>query len=518
MKRAEVAQWQSNGFVNRRLWVRLPSSALSFLRRLSLSAIFCAFLPVAALAGFQPNFTAEGGVLLSSPAFHVEQISTGYRMYFSSANYFVMSATSTDGFTWGVESGVRISTQAGYYDASSITAMGMMYNPTDYPSYPYVAFYVGRDASGTYNILKATSADGLAWGKVSNFVLSYPSYVDSPRPYRYNTTNLKLYYTRDSVGSGVATDSRMYVLNSTDKGATFSMATETALLASATAFQLCVATVTATQMHMYYTAPASGETVPSQVYSLTSYNNGLAFLTDTGVRYSTSSASAAITGFTLARSTEAYRWRMYVDMQSVSVSSSSVYAALTLSPFIRSNSPTQVYQTSSSTTFTVSGEIFSDTISSIGLSNGTDTIPVASWTRDSGTQLTFVGNPFGTGTGDYTLTVTNSDGRQTTLSSAVNVDVEPGSVLVTDNLFRPRNGTSCRIDVTSYATGDTRIKVYTRTGRKVRTVYDGSSSPGTATYFWNGTNDDGATVASGLYLMVITAPKVEATEKVVVIK
>jgi len=488
------------------------------MRRLCLSALFFVALPAFALAGYQPNFTAESGVALSSPAFHVEQISTGYRMYFSSSNYYIMSATSTDGLSWGVESGVRISTQAGYYDASSITAMGMMYNPTDYPSYPYVAYYVGMDASGGYNILKATSADGLAWGKVSNFRLAYSSYVNSPRPYRYDSTHLKLYYTRDSVGSGVATDSRMYVINSTDHGNTFSMGTETALMASATAFHLCFSTPTATEMHLYYTAPASGETVASQVYSLTSYNKGLAFISDSGVRFSTSSASAAITGFTLARSTESYRWRMYVDMQPVAVSSSSVYTALTLAPFIRSNSPSQVYQTSSSTTFTISGEIFSDTISAVAFSNGSASIPVSSWTRDSDTQLTVVANPFGVSTGDYTLTVTNSDSRQGTLSVALNVDVEPGSVLLTDNLFRPNNGTRCRIDVTSYATGDTRIKVYTRTGRKVKTVYDGSSSPGTNTYYWDGTNDDGATVASGMYLVVITAPKVESMEKVVVIK
>lgn len=474
---------------------------------------------IPALAAVQPEFTEETGVRLSSPAFHIEQISTGYRMYFSSSDYFVMSATSTDGLAWGVESGVRISTQAGYYDASSITAFGMMYNPADYPSYPYVAYYVGIDIDGNYNLLRATSTDGLLWGKSSSVgvLMQQSSYINSPRPYRYDNTHLKLYYTRDSVGSGALTDSKMYVLNSIDHGKTFSG--ETSLLPSATAYSVCFSTTAPNKMHVYYTTPASGESVASIVKGLTSYNNGLAFVQDSGVGYSTSSAKAYITGCSVVRSTESYRWRMYPSMQTIGNGDRPyVHSLLTKSPYIQQVSPNGVYQTSNATTFTVTGEIFSDTISSFTFASGTSTMTVSSWTRDSDTQLSVVANPNGVSVGNYTATVINSDGYQFSLANAVNVDIAPGDVALTENLFRPLHGERCKIDMTVYGSGDAKIKVYTRTGRKVKTVCDGNITVGTTTYYWDGTNDNGETVASGLYLMVISGPRLDSTQKVVVIK
>ncbi len=89
---------------------------------------------------------------------------------------------------------------------------------------------------------------------------------------------------------------------------------------------------------------------------------------------------------------------------------------------------------------------------------------------------------------------------------------------ILDNLFRPAQGGKATISVALFDTGQLTARLYTVNGTLVSTLFDGVvSEPGT-TFTWNGTNGAGATVASGLYLLRVTGPKVRTTEKIVVIK
>lgn len=55
-------------------------------------------------------------------------------------------------------------------------------------------------------------------------------------------------------------------------------------------------------------------------------------------------------------------------------------------------------------------------------------------------------------------------------------------------------------------------------GRHVRTLVDGVQTPGTKSVRWDGTNDDGQVVASGVYFYRLQAPGFAATRKFVLSK
>lgn len=122
-------------------------------------------------------------------------------------------------------------------------------------------------------------------------------------------------------------------------------------------------------------------------------------------------------------------------------------------------------------------------------------------------------------TGAYTgITVGNIAG--TADSRTFDYYVMNGKKLVvpTDNVFRPLKGGKCKLDVTALRAGNVTIKAYTVNGAFVKTVFDGAAPAGVTTYSWAGDNANGATVASGLYLLHVAGPGVNSTEKVVVIK
>jgi flagellar hook assembly protein FlgD len=91
-------------------------------------------------------------------------------------------------------------------------------------------------------------------------------------------------------------------------------------------------------------------------------------------------------------------------------------------------------------------------------------------------------------------------------------------VTVTDNLFRPLKGGSCKLDVTALRAGNLTIKVYTATGALVKTLFDGPVAAGPATYNWAGDTAGGRVAASGVYIIQVRGPGVGKTLKVVLIK
>ncbi len=120
--------------------------------------------------------------------------------------------------------------------------------------------------------------------------------------------------------------------------------------------------------------------------------------------------------------------------------------------------------------------------------------------------------------GFWDLTVTNSDGTATTLANALNIDFAPGSVSLTGNLLRPRDGVPTSIRTTIFTSGRVTVRVYDSEGRPVRTIYEADQPAGAFTVTWDGKNAAGTAVPSGLYFVAVNGPKVNVKAKIVVIR
>jgi hypothetical protein len=179
-----------------------------------------------------------------------------------------------------------------------------------------------------------------------------------------------------------------------------------------------------------------------------------------------------------------------------------------------------VLRTAGATAFTVTGDNFSSgAVPTLLLSQGvTNIAPTGVVTRTDDQTLsvsfTLTGQPLGL----WDLKATNDNGYTGTLTNALKVDFAPGTVRLTDNLMRPRNGTQTRIDVMTFNAGHLAVKLYTLNGGLVKTLWDDSAPEGTTTLFWDGKTGLGRTVASGVYLLRTVGQKVSSSEKIVVIK
>jgi len=62
------------------------------------------------------------------------------------------------------------------------------------------------------------------------------------------------------------------------------------------------------------------------------------------------------------------------------------------------------------------------------------------------------------------------------------------------------------------------LRVFDVSGRVVRTLVDGHQAEGARSITWNGTNDRGQSVASGIYFYRMSAPGFTETKKMVLLR
>lgn len=476
--------------------------------------LFCALAAPAAAA---PSFDIQDGVRVSSADVHaVTPIPGGLRMYFSTAaHYGVFSASSTDGRVWTLEPGVRLSTGTGAYnfDAGSITAMGVYLDPA-LAGGPWRAYYVGVSTNG-HALLSAFSADGLTWTSDTDFGgLFGGARVYDAKPYFAGSDKVYLYYVRDGGPPHSADARRVYLMQSSDGGDTF--AGEALALPTTGAWRVDVSTLTSGTVRLYVSEPAVNTSTVARVLAADS-STGLSFSSDPVLVFSTDAARNEIEAFSVARSTDGFRWQLFLTSRLDQSATSYAYSALTSSPAVTSVTPAVVYNNDAATSFTVAGEVFDPAITAFTFT-GPAALTINSVTWVSDMELTVNATPTGAPLGRYTATASNPDGASGSRADALTVDYRPGYVGLTDNLFRPLTGARARVDATIFNPGVIKADVYTINGGLVRKLYNASAATGTTTFFWAGETDGGRTAASGLYLLHITGPKLEETSKIVLIK
>ncbi len=103
-------------------------------------------------------------------------------------------------------------------------------------------------------------------------------------------------------------------------------------------------------------------------------------------------------------------------------------------------------------------------------------------------------------------------------ATGIEANTIPTSFALHQNVPNPFNpATTIGYDVPPGG-GVVTIRVYDVAGRLVRTLIDESQAAGQKTVRWNGTNDTGTRVASGMYFYRMTAPGFTETRKMVLLQ
>ncbi|MBN2753388.1 MAG: hypothetical protein JXR81_00840 [Candidatus Goldbacteria bacterium] len=92
-------------------------------------------------------------------------------------------------------------------------------------------------------------------------------------------------------------------------------------------------------------------------------------------------------------------------------------------------------------------------------------------------------------------------------------------IKIFNNVIEPDKGERVTIMFNVYSGDNVKVKVYTRTGVLVATLFDGViTQVGTKELYWEGKNDNGNIINSGTYLITVETSHYKATEKVAVVR
>lgn len=480
------------------------------------AAAFACPAPASAVAS-GPVFTQEKTVLVSSMSVQsVVPFDGKFRMYLTSAPFWVLSATSTDQVNWSLEAGLRLSSvSAGSLSASSITAVGVVLTTNAVTLWRM--YFTAIDDQGLYRVLSATSADGLAWSKEPGTRLTNnlgSGFIGGLSPFQASNTALRLYYVADQNGTNVKSRFRVHSASSTDGGVTW--LPEGALLSSINAYAVSAATVTGGDNRLYYTIPLAGTTTAYQVLSAKA-SDGLSFTQEDGVRLSTDANASSFGGLVVLRSTESFRWRMFTDYRVEGTTQTFVSHALTRIPLVNTWTPPAVKKGEAGVAYSLTGEVFAPTCT-VGFTLGGSTFAATTVVGTNDVSRTGTLSAAGVYQGFYGAAVTNPDGMSGTLAGALEVQLPPGSVSVVDNLMRPLKGEKAKISVVIFEAGVVTLRLFTVDGGFVATVFQGTMPVGTTTVPWDGRTGSGNVVSSGVYLLSAKGPRLNEVTKIVVVK
>ena len=102
-------------------------------------------------------------------------------------------------------------------------------------------------------------------------------------------------------------------------------------------------------------------------------------------------------------------------------------------------------------------------------------------------------------------------------TSQTEVNLIPGSFALHQNYPNPFNPrTEIRFDLPKE--GNVELAIYNLMGQKIRNLTSGSMAPGYHSIVWNGTNDIGSQVASGMYFYSLSSEAFHSTKKMLYLK
>jgi hypothetical protein len=104
-----------------------------------------------------------------------------------------------------------------------------------------------------------------------------------------------------------------------------------------------------------------------------------------------------------------------------------------------------------------------------------------------------------------------------TFSYTLTVTLPPKPLTLFQNYPNPFNPSTI-ISFYLPAPGHVTLDIFDIQGRKIRTLIDAEKDPGTHDVIWNGTNDTGNTVASGVYYYRLVAGKKAITKKLILLR
>ncbi len=496
------------------------------MRRLTpLAAALAVIAVFSGRAAAVPSFNdLEPGVRISSavPGAVVGSASSP-RIYYIRGSSLVYSASSSDGgLTFTEDAGIRLSsTTEPLLDIAISSITGLSVLPLSGSGYRMVYSVIG--STGDFRIYSATSADGINWANdTGTRIDGGTSFVGSPSLVDLGSGDWRLYYTHNVQGGASFAGNEIATALSTNYGRDFS-STETVV--AQTAQQVAGVRRTDDRVRLYYTvAPSVGVATTTAIASALSADvNGLIFSLESGLRFSTSTGLGSISDPVVVKTTDTFRWRLYYDFKpfQVGLTTADVFSAVTDEPDPQAISPSHIIYAQGPGVFTISGEVLGSAAQPVTAElqmAGQPSIPATSVSVVSDQEVQCSFNTLSAALGYWNLVVTGADGQSTTLPNAVWQDFASGTVSMIDNLLRPRDGTKTTIAVTVYAAGTARVRVYTLDGHLVNTLYDGPIAQGTTNFTWDGRTAQGNLVASGVYLVEARGPKLEAVNKVVVIK
>lgn len=104
-------------------------------------------------------------------------------------------------------------------------------------------------------------------------------------------------------------------------------------------------------------------------------------------------------------------------------------------------------------------------------------------------------------------------------TTASTVSTPQGNIKAINNLFDPSKNEVTTIQYGILNSGKVILRIYSMQGRIVRTLVNNETlSAGAYTVPWDGRNDDGQTVASGIYLAHIEAPSFSKSYKIAIVQ
>ncbi len=95
---------------------------------------------------------------------------------------------------------------------------------------------------------------------------------------------------------------------------------------------------------------------------------------------------------------------------------------------------------------------------------------------------------------------------------------QKGKVLIKHNRINPARGEEMTLSIKCDLREHVSIKIYNQMGEPVTVLVDGDLPGGVHDFKWNGTNNHGAILASGVYFIIIESPGFRLREKGVIVK